>query len=76
MTNTQLLNKAIEDSGLKISRILEYMGIKAYATLRDKIENKREFTAREITQLCDILNLDNDQREAIFFAKDAEYYSA
>ena len=76
MTNTQLLNKAIEDSGLKISRILEYMRIKAYATLRDKIENKREFTAREITQLCDILNLDNDQRKAIFFAKDAELHSA
>lgn len=76
MTNTQMLNKAIEDSGLKISRILETMGIKAYATLRDKIENKREFTAREITQLCEILNLDNDQREAIFFAKDAELHSA
>ncbi len=76
MTNTQLLNKAIEDSGLKIGRILDSMGIKAYATLRDKIENKREFTASEITKLCDILSLDNDQREAIFFAKDAELHSA
>lgn len=76
MTNTQLLNKAIEDSGLKINRIIESMGIKAYATLRDKIENKREFTASEIAKLCDILSLDNDQREAIFFAKDAELYSA
>lgn len=76
MTNTQLLNKAIEDSGLKINRIIESMGIKAYATLRDKIENKREFTASEIAKLCDILSLDNDQREAIFFAKDAELHSA
>ena len=76
MTNTKLLNKAIEDSGLKISRILDSMGIKAYATLRDKIENKREFTASEITRLCEILRLNNDQREAIFFAKDAELHSA
>ena len=76
MTNSKLLNKAIEESGLKISRILESMGIKAYATLRDKIDNKREFTASEITRLCEILCLDNDQREAIFFAKDAELHSA
>ena len=76
MTNTQLLNKAIEDSGLKINRIIESMDIKTYATLRDKIENKREFTASEIAKLCDILSLDNDQREAIFFAKDAELHSA
>ena len=76
MTNTQLLNKAIEDSGLKIGWILDSMGIKAYATLRDKIENKREFKASEITKLCDILSIDNDQREAIFFAKDAELHSA
>ena len=76
MTNTQMLNKAIEDSGLKINRIIDAMGIKAYATLREKIENRREFTASEIMRLCEILNLDNDQREAIFFAQDAESYSA
>jgi len=76
MTNSKLLSKAIEDSGLKIGWILDSMGIKAYATLRDKIENKREFTASEITRLCEILCLDKDQREAIFFATDAELHSA
>ena len=76
MTNTELLNKHISDSGLKIGAILEQMNIKAYETLRAKIENRREFTASEIERLSEILRLDMDQREAIFFAKDAEYHSA
>lgn len=76
MTNTQLLRKSIQASGLKISELMKQTGIKAYSTLRDKIDNKREFTASEITRLCIVLSLDNDQREAIFFAKDAELNSA
>lgn len=72
MTNTSALEKRIQDSGLLRSAIMALMGIKSYATLRAKIENKREFTASEINKLCDILGLDNDQREAIFFAKSAE----
>ena len=76
MTNTGLLNKLISDSGLKLSAIMEQMDIKAYETLRAKIENRREFTASEIEKLGDILHLDRDQREAVFFAKDVEYYSA
>ena len=76
MTNTGLLNKLISDSGLKLSAIMEQMDIKAYETLRAKIENRREFTASEIEKLGDILRLDRDQREAVFFAKDVEFYSA
>ena len=76
MTNTELLNKVISDSGLKLGAIMEQMDIKAYDTLRAKIENRREFTASEIEKLCKILHLDRDQREAIFFANDVEFYSA
>lgn len=76
MTNTELLNKCINDSGLKFSAIMEKMNIKAYQTLRAKIENRQDFKASEIEKLCMILNLDRDQREAIFFANDAEYHSA
>ena len=76
MTNTKLLQRVIDDSGLKRNAILEMMGFKAYSTLREKIENRREFTASEIIRLCEILNLTNDQREAIFFTKNAESYSA
>ena len=76
MTDTMQLRKAISDSGLKISEILKRSGIKAYSTLRDKVDNKREFTASEITKLCEILNLSTKQREAIFFATDSELHSA
>jgi ferritin-like metal-binding protein YciE len=76
MTNTEMLQRVIDDSGLKRNAILEMMGFKAYSTLREKIENRREFTASEIIKLSEILNLTNDQREAIFFAKVAESYSA
>ena len=76
MTNTEMLNKVINDSGLKLSAIMEQMNINAYETLRAKIENRREFKASEIEKLCEILNLNRDQREAIFFARGAESNSA
>lgn len=76
MTNTELLKKTIEKSGMKINAILECMNIKSYSTLREKIEGKREFTASEIFKLCEVLHLDRDQMEEIFFAVGAEYHSA
>ena len=76
MTDTEQLKKAIEDSGVKISWILEKMGIKSYTTLRDKIENRQEFKASEIAKLCEILHLDVNQMNEIFFTVDAEFHSA
>ena len=76
MTNTELLEKAIRESGLKKNAILEQTGIGTYNTLHAKIKNRSEFTASEIMKLCEILRLTNDQREAIFFANNAEPYSA
>lgn len=72
MTNTEMLNRKIQESGLLRSFILDEMGIKSYATLRAKIENKSEFTASEMDKLCDILHINKSQRGAIFFAKGAE----
>lgn len=76
MTDTERLKEAIERSGMKIGAILEQMNIKSYNTLQAKIENKREFTASEIAKLCVILHLDRKQMDEIFFAGDAESYSA
>ena len=76
MTNTEELKKAVERSGMKIGAILQSMNIKSYSTLREKIEGKREFTASEILKLCEILHLDRDQMEQIFFAVVAESHSA
>jgi len=72
MTNTAMLQKRIDDSGLKRSFILKELGIKAYSTLRGKVENQYEFSASEIQKLCGLLRIDNADRDAIFFANDAE----
>ena len=72
MTNSALLGKHIQESGLFKSAILNHIGIKSYATLRAKIGNRSEFTASEIDKLCDLLHLTRGQREAIFFANVAE----
>ena len=76
MTDTERLKNAIRDSGMKISWILESIGIKSYTTLQAKIENRQEFKASEIAKLCEILHLDRNQMEEIFFAVDAECHSA
>jgi hypothetical protein len=76
VTNTQLLRKAIDDAGLKISAIMEALGIKSYTTMREKIDNVKNFTAREIIILCELLNLTEEQREQIFFTEKTELYSA
>ena len=76
MTNTEMLQNAIRESGMKKGAIVKLMNFKSYDTLRAKVENRSEFTASEIETLCRILQLNREQREAIFFANDAESYSA
>ena len=68
MTNSELLKKAISESGLKLSALLEALEIKSYSTLKEKIENVKNFTVREIQILCVVLKLTSEQREQIFFA--------
>lgn len=75
MTNTQLLRKAINDAGLKISAVMEALCIKSYTTMRDKINNVKNFTLREVEILCELLRLSPEQREQIFFAKETEFNS-
>jgi hypothetical protein len=75
MTNSDLLRQAIQDAGLKISAVMEALGIKSYTTMRDKINNVKNFTAREIEILCVLLHLTREQREQIFFAEETEFNS-
>lgn len=72
MTNSMLLRQAIKTAGLKISAIMEALGIKSYTTMREKINNVKNFTVREIEILCVLLNLSDEQREQIFFANNTE----
>lgn len=72
MTNTQLLRREIKKSGLKLKMIMKVLGIKSYTTMRDKINNVKNFTIKEVEILCVLLNLTPEQREQIFFAQVTE----
>ena len=69
MTNTKLLEEAIEKSGLKKSYIAKAIGLKSAFGLANKIKNITEFKATEINALCELLKIDSlEEKEAIFFA--------
>lgn len=74
MTNSQLLNEAIIDSGLKITYIANRLGITREG-FYNKLKNETEFKASEIVVMQKILNLSNSKRDKIFFAEEVELKS-
>jgi len=69
MTNTELLEKKIDDSGYKKSYIAKAIGLKSTQGLSKKIKNETEFTASEINALCELLKVETlEEKEEIFFA--------
>lgn len=69
MTNTELLEKKIEESGYKKIFIANSIGLKSVYGLNLKIANVNEFKASEMNILCDLLHIDTlEEKEAIFFA--------
>lgn len=71
MTDTQLLRKKIDDSGYKLTFVAKKIGI-TYQGLLNKINNETEFKATEIQMLCEILNIDVQDKEQIFFVSKVE----
>lgn len=67
----ELLNKTINESGLKLSFLCEKMGI-TYQGLKYKLEGQRPFKVSEANDLSDALRLTTEQREKIFFGHDVE----
>lgn len=67
MTNTLLLEEYIAVSGLKKRYIAEKLGLSTYG-LALKINNYSEFKQSEIVVLCELLHINNRDRERIFFA--------
>lgn len=67
MTDTKLLRDCIEGSGMKYCYLAKRLGLSAYG-LQKKIENDNEFKASEILKLCEVLNLDVQTMDNIFFA--------
>ena len=69
MTNTELLEKKIKESGKKISFLAEKVGL-SYAGFRNCVTNKAEFKATHIEILCKELGITTlSEKESIFFAK-------
>lgn len=67
MTDTVKLRELISKSGLKLGYIANQLGISRFA-LSNKIQNRTEFRVSEIVKICEILCIDYDSREQIFFA--------
>jgi transcriptional regulator with XRE-family HTH domain len=68
MTNTKLLEAAIKASGLKKNHIAKQMGV-SRTSLVNYINNRTELKASQINMLCQILDIQEDQRDAIFFGR-------
>lgn len=71
MTNTELLRKKIDDSGYKLIYIAKQVGI-TYQGFLKKINNETEFKATEIQILCELLNIDIQEKEEIFFTSSVD----
>lgn len=68
MTDTKALREKIAERGLKLKFVAEKVGL-SYQGLQNKIENKSDFTATEMSALCELLNITSlKEKEAIFFA--------
>ena len=65
MTNILKLKAAIMESGYNQEQLAKILGL-TVSTLNYKINNKREFKAKEIKKLCEVLNISDIK--TIFFA--------
>lgn len=69
MTNTELLEQEIKDSGKTRVHLAKKCGL-TYAGFRNCVINKAEFKASQIDILCEELNITSlKRRQEIFFAK-------
>ena len=69
MTNTEELERIIAESGLKKSYIAKTLNLSRQG-FKNKCENKSPFTSKEISGLCELLNITKlVDKEKIFFAK-------
>lgn len=68
MTDKELLEQAIKDSGYKKGFLAEKVGL-TRAGFCNCVNNRAEFKQSQINILCDLLGLTLAQKERIFFAR-------
>lgn len=72
MVNTELLNRRIDESGLKRIYIAQQLHMTRQA-FSSKVNNSTEFLSSEVQQLCKLLGITRlKEKEAIFFAKEVD----
>lgn len=64
--NIEILNQYICDSGFKLGYIAQQLGI-TYAALYNKMKGKHHFTVQELTILRNLLQLNDEQWDSLFF---------
>ena len=68
MTNIDMLEDKIYESGLKKGYIAAKIGVSA-STLSALLNNRTEFKASQIRDICSVLNITDDAEiKAIFFS--------
>lgn len=68
MTNLELLNQKIRDSGIKLNWIEEALGL-SYMGLKRKLNGETEFKVSEANKIAQVLNLSEEDFNAIFCAR-------
>ena len=68
MTNVELLQKKIDESGLTPTVMAALLGM-SVPTYYNRKTGKSEFTASEILKVVKTLNLTKKERDAIFFGE-------
>lgn len=67
MTNKAMLIELYKNKNMTQETLAEAIGIKRQS-FNAKLNNKRDFTQSEIIKICAVLDIDANQREAVFFA--------
>ena len=67
MTNATLLKAKIDASGYKMEYVADRIGL-TYQGFLNKIRNKIDFAAPEIKGLRELLHIQTEEMEQIFFA--------
>lgn len=66
MTNLTEFKVALLRKGMTAEQLADSIGM-SRASLSYKMNSRREFTQSEIKQICEILDLAQDERDRIFF---------
>ena len=72
MTNTTEFRIALIRAKMTMEELANEIGISP-ASLSYKVNNRREFTSKEIKAISEVLGLPLEDKEKIFFANEVDY---